>query len=77
MLDNLGNSYQLQSQQVDRLTQSIQVSNVLFQSARADYMEVLLTRRDALEAEMELIETKARQLHAMVSLYQALGGGWR
>jgi NodT family efflux transporter outer membrane factor (OMF) lipoprotein len=77
MLGNLQNSYDLQSQQVDRLTQSIQVSNVLFQSARADYMEVLLTRRDSLDAEMELFETKARQLHAMVNLYQALGGGWR
>lgn len=59
------------------LTHSVEVSNVLFQSARADYMEVLLTRRDSLDAELELIETKTRQLHALVSLYQALGGGWR
>jgi outer membrane protein TolC len=40
-------------------------------------MEVLLTRRDSLEAEMDLIETKNRQLRAMVNIYQALGGGWR
>jgi len=26
---------------------------------------------------MELAETKKRQLQAMVSIYQALGGGWR
>ena len=74
---NLQKSFDLQAQQVDKLTQSIEVSNVLFQSARADYMEVLLTRRDALEAEMELIETKNRQKRAMVNLYQALGGGSR
>ncbi|MCA8972419.1 MAG: hypothetical protein KDC95_21705, partial [Planctomycetes bacterium] len=48
-----------------------------FGSARADYMEVLLTRRDALESQMELIETKTRQLQATVDLYQAVGGGWR
>jgi outer membrane protein TolC len=40
-------------------------------------MEVLLTRRDALEAQMELIENKKRQMNAAVALYQALGGGWR
>lgn len=77
MIENLEKSYQLASQQVDKLTQSIDVSKVLFQSARADYMEVLLTRRDSLESQMELIETKLRQLHAVVNIYQSLGGGWR
>jgi outer membrane protein TolC len=38
-------------------------------------MEVLLTRRDSLDAEMELIETKLRQMQALVNVYQALGGG--
>ncbi len=77
MIDNLQKSYDLQSRQVDVLKDSIDVSGILFQSARADYMEVLLTRRDALDAEMELIETRRRQLGAMVDMYQALGGGWR
>ncbi|MCB0638326.1 MAG: efflux transporter outer membrane subunit [Lewinella sp.] len=76
-LDNLRRSYQLKEQQVASLTESIEIANQLFQSARADYMEVLLTQRDALEARMELIETKQAQLSAMVHLYQALGGGWR
>lgn len=75
--DNLKKGYALQEQQVEVLTQSIEISNVLFQSARADYMEVLLTRRDSLDAELELIETKKRLLHSMVNLYQALGGGWQ
>lgn len=76
MTDNLQKGYDLQRRQVDVLEESIEVSNVLFQSARADYTEVLLTRRDALDAEMELIETKRRQFSAMVNIYQALGGGW-
>ena len=74
---NLRKSYDLQSQQVDTLARSVDISNILFQSARADYMEVLLTRRDSLEAQVTLIETKKRQLQAMVNMYQALGGGWR
>jgi outer membrane protein, multidrug efflux system len=75
--ENVQKSDELQRRQVDRLTESVEVSNVLFQSARADYMEVLLTRRDSLDAQLELIETKKRLLHAMVNIYQALGGGWQ
>lgn len=77
MIDNLEKSFALQRQQVEKLTTSIAISTSLFTSARADYMEVLLTRRDALESQMELIENKKRQLSAVVNLYQALGGGWR
>lgn len=76
MISNLTQSYALESEQVDLLTQAIEVSNVLFQSARADYMEVLLTRRDALESQMELIDTRLQQRQAVVNVYQALGGGW-
>lgn len=76
-LNNLENSYTLKSQQVDALTESIDISNNLFRSARADYMEVLLTQRDALESRFELVETKMQQMHAMVDIYQSLGGGWK
>lgn len=75
-IDNLKSSYEFRSQQVDALTQSISISSNLFRSARADYMEVLMTQRDALEAKLELIETRKDQQLAVVNLYQALGGGW-
>lgn len=75
-IDNLANSYSLKSQQVDALTESVVISNNLFRSARADYMEVLLTQRDAIETKFELVETKMKQLHAKVNIYRALGGGW-
>jgi len=76
-ISNLDSSYQLKSQQVAALTQSIGISNDLFKSARADYMEVLMTQRDALESKFELIETKKQQFNAMVNVYRALGGGWQ
>jgi outer membrane protein TolC len=59
------------------LTKSIDLSNDLFKSARADYFEVLMTQRDALESKLELIETKKEQLNAMVNIYRDLGGGWK
>jgi len=75
-ISNLEKSYDLKSKQVQALTESINISNDLFKSARADYMEVLLTQRDALESKFELIETRKQQMNAMVNIYQALGGGW-
>ncbi|MCO4294099.1 TolC family protein [Solitalea sp. MAHUQ-68] len=75
-ISNSQKSYDLKTKQVSELTQSIDISNDLFRAARADYLEVLMTQRDALEAKLELIETKKQQMNAMVNIYQALGGGW-
>jgi len=75
-ISNLKKSYDLKAQQVEALNQSITISGNLFRSARADYMEVLLTQRDALESKFELIETKKQQMNARVNIYKALGGGW-
>jgi NodT family efflux transporter outer membrane factor (OMF) lipoprotein len=76
-ISNLGKSYDLKFKQVDALTRSIEISNDLFRSARADYLEVLMTQRDALESKLELIDTKKEQLSATVNMYKFLGGGWK
>lgn len=76
-ISNLEKNYDLKSKQVDALTRSIDIANDLFKSARADYFEVLMTQRDALEAKLELIETKKQQLNAVVNIYRDLGGGWK
>jgi NodT family efflux transporter outer membrane factor (OMF) lipoprotein len=75
-INNLKSSYDLKAQQVQALNESITISNNLFKSARADYMEVLLTQQDALESRFDLIETKMDQMHAWINIYRALGGGW-
>lgn len=76
-LDNLDKSYGLKVEQVAALNTSVEVASDLFRSARADYLEVLLTQRDALEAKLELVATKKEQLTAAVQLYRDLGGGWK
>jgi len=75
-IKNLDSTYQLKAQEMDALTKSITISNNLFKNARADYLEVLLTQREALETRFELVETKMQQMTATVNLYKALGGGW-
>ncbi len=74
---NYSDSYVSKASQVDILSNSIEISNSLFKSARADYTEVLFTQREALEAKMDLTEIKRKQLFAEVNIYMALGGGWQ
>ena len=76
-ISNLRQRYEQLAQQVEALHAAIEVSKALYQSAQVDYYEVLMTVRDSLEAEMELVEAKKIQLQALVAIYQALGGGWR
>jgi multidrug efflux system outer membrane protein len=75
-IDNLEKSYALKANQVQALNQSTTIANTLFRSARADYMEVLMTQRDALESKVELVETRLERFQAVVGTYRALGGGW-
>jgi len=77
LIRNLSDSYELKRQQVNQLVQSIGISTQLFNRGRANYLEVLTTRRESLEAQRELTEIRQRQMQGMVTLYQALGGGWR
>ena len=76
-INNLEKSYELKSQQVAAMNRSIDVAGDLFKSAKADYFEVLMTQRDALESKFELIETKKAQFNATVHVYRDLGGGWK
>lgn len=75
-IENLRKSYAQKEQQVAALKNSIEITNKLFSAARADYMEVLLTQRDALESRLQLVQTKKEQLTARVNIYKSLGGGW-
>ena len=75
-IDNYTQSLETKAREVDILIQSVVISGNLFNSARADYMEVLLTQREALESKMELVEVKKKQLSSEINIYKALGGGW-
>lgn len=70
-------SFDTKSKEVDILVNSVSIANNLFNSARADYAEVLLTQKEALDSRMEMIEIKMKQLNAKVNIYRALGGGWK
>lgn len=76
-IKNLDQYYQLKAQESKALDQSIDIANQLFKNMRADYLEVLMNQRDALDAKMELIEAKEKQLTTVINIYKSLGGGWK
>jgi multidrug efflux system outer membrane protein len=42
----------------------------------ANYLDVLVARRNLFEAELGLTNTRRIHLVSIVQLYKALGGGW-
>lgn len=70
-------SFSTKRQEVEVLNTSVEIASQLFQYARADYVEVLLTQEELLDAQMELVEISLEQVLAKVHLYEALGGGWQ
>lgn len=76
-IDNLQKYYLLKKDENTALTKAIDAAHQLFLNSRADYLEVLMNQRDALDARLELVEAKQMQLTATIMLYKELGGGWR
>jgi outer membrane protein, multidrug efflux system len=76
-IDNLEKRYAFKAKEAEVQTKSISIANDLFKSARANYLEVLTTQREALAVKLELVEVKQRQFNAVTNVYKALGGGWK
>ena len=49
----------------------------LLNNGMANYLELLTARENALNSQLELINTELDRFIASIDLYQALGGGWQ
>lgn len=76
-IENMQQVVEYKNRETKTLTDAVVVANELFKSSRADYLEVLMTQREAMDAKMELVEAKTKQLIAVVDVYKSLGGGWQ
>jgi outer membrane protein, multidrug efflux system len=76
-ISNLERMYSLKSQEVQTLDQSIAISQSLFSTGRASYLEVIYTQKNSLQTKLELAIIKKKQYNAIVDVYKALGGGWQ
>jgi outer membrane protein, multidrug efflux system len=76
-INNMDKALEFKSKEAEILTRSIETSTSLFRSGRASYLEVLMAQKNALNAKLELVNVKQKQLNAFVNMYKALGGGWQ
>ncbi len=72
------------AQQMDHATQrrnvlarSLQYAKDRYEAGYAPYLEQLDAQRSLFQAEIELINLRQSQLQNQLSLYKAMGGGWR
>lgn len=67
----------VREKQVDALKKAADFSDELLTYGLANYLEVLTSKNDALNAELSLVDNKFQQYNAIIQLYRALGGGWQ
>ncbi|MFH4966604.1 efflux transporter outer membrane subunit [Gaetbulibacter sp. M240] len=67
--------YTYRNNEVVALRQAEQNSEALLENGYANYLDVLTARQSALNAELNVIDSKLQQLLSAVTLYEALGGG--
>lgn len=67
----------LKTVQSQVLEESVEMSNQLYISAKATYLEVLVAQQNAIQAKLEMVDSHKKQLMASVNIYRALGGGWK
>jgi len=67
----------IREKQVDALKKAAGYSDELLTYGMVTYLEVLTAKDAALNTELDLIDNRYRQYEAIITLYKALGGGWR
>ena len=69
--------FEYRKNEVEVLRQAEANSEELLQNGLANYLDLLTARESALNAELNVIDNKLQQLLSVVTLYEALGGGWK
>lgn len=75
--NNETNKISIREKQVDALKKAATFSDELLTYGLVNYLEVLTSKNDALNAELNLVDNKFQQYSAVIQLYKALGGGWQ
>ncbi|BCA55274.1 RND efflux system, outer membrane factor lipoprotein [Nitrospira sp. KM1] len=65
-----------QQQQVNALQSALRLAELRYKGGLANYLDVLVARRNLFEAELAMTSSRRLQLVSVVQLYKALGGGW-
>jgi outer membrane protein, multidrug efflux system len=77
MYDTADRKIDLRKQQISSLEKSVEYTRELLNYGSASYIEVLNAQQSLLGAQLSSVNDHLQQLNAVVSLYRALGGGWK
>ncbi|MBE8728296.1 TolC family protein [Flavobacterium hungaricum] len=61
--------------EIDHLEIAVNVSNDLYLSGYANYLEIINAQKNKLQAELDFVDIQLRNANSQVLLYKALGGG--
>jgi len=67
----------LRKLQLEALVKSVDYTKELLVYGSANYTEVLTAQTSLLSAQLNNVNDRLQQLNAVISLYRALGGGWK
>lgn len=62
---------------IESLQETVQKTERLMKHSSVNYLEVLTAQQSLLAAEEEQAQDRFEEIRSVISLYQALGGGWR
>ncbi len=74
-IDNNEKIIHEKNKEVYALNKGVEVSNDLYLTAYASYLEIIAAQKSKINADMDLIKAERDQAHALIQLYKALGGG--
>lgn len=67
----------IRKKELDAYTLATEYSEELLNNGMINYLEVLTAKEQALNSELNYINSKYERLNAIITLYKALGGGWK
>ena len=73
----LTQEYKIAQERIEVTQKGLKDAALLFRGGFANYLEVITAQSDALESELNEINTKKQILIANIELYRSLGGGWQ
>ncbi|MBV8681082.1 MAG: efflux transporter outer membrane subunit [Aquitalea sp.] len=66
-----------QTTQLAALNRALHLATLRYDNGYSSYLDVLDAERNTFQAELNLVNAKLERLDAAISLYKALGGGWK
>lgn len=67
----------LKKEEVIALDKGVGISEDLYLTGYATYLEIVAAQKSKLEAQLELLNFQMNRIHNHIDLYKSLGGGWQ